>query len=94
MPFTAPAAAVGPSPGPLDQREYNTGRFIGILERLLVYVLVLDNQYEAIGLILAAKRFARFRELDQREFAEYVLIGTLLSVGTAIGIGEAVKGLA
>jgi hypothetical protein len=87
LPPSHPAAA----PRPLDQREYNTGRFIGVLERLLVYVLVLEGQYEAIGLILAAKSFARFRELDQRDFAEYVLIGTLLSVGTAVAIGEAVK---
>lgn len=62
----------------LDQREYNAGRIIGILERWLIYlVLVIEHNYNVIALVLAAKGFARFRQLEQREFAEYVLIGTL-----------------
>lgn len=64
----------------LDAREYNAGRIIGMLERLLLFILILLNQFGAIGLIIAAKAFARFKALDIREFAEYVLIGTLLSV--------------
>jgi hypothetical protein len=88
-----PPLRPGAPPQRLDLREYNAGRFIGVLERLLVYVFVLQGQYAAIGLILAAKSFARFRELDRREFAEYVLIGTLLSVGGAVLVGEAVKAL-
>jgi hypothetical protein len=63
----------------IDKREYNAGRVIGILERVLIYYLVMNAQFAAIGLILAAKGFTRFRELEKREFAEYVLIGTLLS---------------
>jgi hypothetical protein len=63
----------------IDKREYNAGRIIGILERVLIYYFVLNAQYAAIGLILAAKSFTRFRELEKREFAEYVLIGTLVS---------------
>jgi len=77
----------------LDQREYNAGRFIGVLERLLVYGFVLQDQYAAIGLILTAKSFARFKEMDERDFAEYVLIGTLLSVSSAVLVGETVKAL-
>jgi hypothetical protein len=75
----------------IDLREYNAGRYIGVVERLLVYVFVLQGQYAAIGLVLAAKGFARFREMDQREFAEYVLIGTLLSMACAVLVAEAVK---
>lgn len=63
----------------IDKREYNAGRVIGILERVFIYYFVLNAQFEAMGLILAAKSFARFRELEERKFAEYVLIGTLLS---------------
>ncbi|NIM14808.1 MAG: hypothetical protein GTO45_22700 [Candidatus Aminicenantes bacterium] len=63
----------------IDEKEYNAGRFIGILERILIYIFVLENQYAAVGLILAAKGFARFKELENRNRAEYVLIGTLLS---------------
>lgn len=63
----------------IDKREYNAGRIIGILERVLIYYFILNAQYAAIGLILAAKSFTRFRELEKRKFAEYVLIGTLVS---------------
>lgn len=63
---------------PNDQ-EYNAGRVIGILERMLIYFFVINAQFSAIGFILAAKGLARFKELENRNFAEYVLIGTLLS---------------
>lgn len=71
----------------VNQREYNAGRVIGILERIFVYYFVLNGQLTAIGFILAAKSFARFKDLDQREFAEYVLIGTLLSALLAMLVG-------
>lgn len=74
----------------VNTREYNAGRVIGILERLLIYYLVLNDQFGAIGFILAAKSFTRFRELEKREFAEYVLIGTLLSALLAMAIAGGV----
>jgi len=75
----------------VDKREYNAGRIIGVLERLLIYYFVLINQFAAIGLIIAAKSFARFKDLEKREFAEYVLIGTLLSTMLAIFIAKVVQ---
>lgn len=69
----------------------NPEQAIGMLERLLVYGFVLQGQYAAIGLILAAKSFARFKEMDERDFAEYVLIGTLLSVTSAVAVGELIE---
>jgi len=75
----------------LDEKEYNAGRVIGMLERILIFFFVMISQYAAIGFIIAAKGFTRFKELDQREFAEYVLIGTLLSSLTAIFIAILVK---
>ncbi len=68
----------------IDEREYNAGRVIGMLERILIFFFVFAGQYGAIGFIIAAKGFTRFKELDKREFAEYVLIGTLLSSLLAI----------
>lgn len=68
----------------VDSKEYNAGRFIGILERILIFFFVLVSQYTAIAFIIAAKGFTRFKDLDQREFAEYVLIGTLLSASAAL----------
>ncbi len=69
------------------------GAIIGLLERGLVLTFVLLNQYTAIGLILTAKSIARYKELDNRRFAEYFLIGTLSSVLFAILIGVLAKWL-
>jgi hypothetical protein len=66
--------------------EYNRGRVIGILERLIIFVLVLKGEYGALGFVIAAKSFARFKELDNRKFAEYFLVGTLASVSSAVAI--------
>ncbi len=64
--------------------EYKSGRVIGILERSIVYLAMLSNEYSIIGFILAAKAFARFKELDNKVYAEYVLIGTLASILIAL----------
>lgn len=78
----------------IDQREYNAGRIIGILERWLMYaVIVVSQNYNVIAFILAAKGFARFRQLEEREFAEYVLIGTLASTLVTILISQGVVGV-
>lgn len=74
-----------------DGGEYNTGRLIGMLERIFVFLFVLFSQYTAIGFILAAKGVARFPDFKSRTFAEYVLIGTLLSTLLALAIGYFVK---
>lgn len=74
-----------------DEKEYNTGRLIGILERIFVYIFVLLGQFTAIGFILAAKGVARFQDFKSRTFAEYVLIGTLISTLLAMGVGYFVK---
>lgn len=70
--------------------EYNRGRIIGTLERIVVYALVLRGQYDALGLVLAVKGLARFNNLDQKDFAEYFLIGTFLSVVLAGAIALAI----
>ncbi len=61
------------------------GEAIGILERLLIAALLLVRAEAAIGLVIAAKTLARFKQLDDREFAEYYLLGTLASVAVAVG---------
>ena len=76
---------------PIDKAEYQTGRIIGILERTLIYILILGGQFTAIGFIMAAKGFTRFKELDRRDFAEYVLVGTLCSTLFAVIIGATVR---
>ncbi|PYP70567.1 MAG: hypothetical protein DMD36_06230 [Gemmatimonadetes bacterium] len=65
------------------------GRMIGALERALVLTLILLGEYGAVGWIIAAKSLARFKALEDREFAEYFLIGTLASYLLAVlaGVG-------
>lgn len=71
----------------VDNRELAGGRVIGILERMLVLTLVLIDQWGALGLVFAAKSIARFRELEDRAFGEYYLVGTLSSLLVAIATG-------
>jgi hypothetical protein len=73
--------------------EIGRGRIIGILERSIVFVLVVRGNISAVGLILAAKAIARFKDLDKRDFAEYVLIGTLLSISFAIAVALFLQGI-
>ena len=67
------------------------GRLIGVLERTLLLTLVLSDQWGALALVLAAKSIARFKDLQERSFAEYYLVGTLTSVLVAVATGLAVK---
>jgi len=67
------------------------GMWIGILERALVFVLVLIGKYEVIGLLITAKSLLRFNEKDRPEAkTEYLLIGTLISMVFAIAVGMVV----
>jgi hypothetical protein len=66
----------------------NAGKWIGIIERIIILTLVIQNQYEAIGLLIAAKSLLRFSEANRpEEKTEYLLIGTLISISTAILTG-------
>lgn len=68
----------------------NAGKYIGIMERLLVYIMVLTGNISAVGFLLAAKSVFRFGDLRQahdRKLTEYILIGTLLSFGIALALG-------
>lgn len=70
----------------------SAGKWIGITERVIVLSFVLLNQYAAIGLLVTAKGIIRFNEKDRPEIkTEYLVIGTLLSIGVAIVTGLLVK---
>ncbi len=70
----------------------NAGKWIGIVERIIIFVFVLLNQYSAIGLLVAAKGIIRFNEKDRPEIkTEYLVIGTLLSIGIALITGLLAK---
>jgi hypothetical protein len=70
----------------------NAGKWIGVIERIIVLIFVLKNDYAAISLLLAAKGIIRFNEKDRPEIkTEYLVIGTLLSIGIAIITGLIIK---
>jgi hypothetical protein len=72
------------------------GRTVGKLERLLVYVFVLGGQPEAIGFVVAAKSVFRIGDLtnrDERDHAEYIMVGTLRSFAYALLLALAVRWL-
>jgi hypothetical protein len=62
----------------------NAGKLIGISERFIVLALSLTGQFQAIGLLIAAKSILRFNTTSK---SEYVLVGTLLSFGIALFTG-------
>lgn len=86
----------------------NAGKWIGILERILILTLVYVEQFTAIGFLLTAKSILRL--IDKPEFpenekdpnnkifstrkhTEYVLIGTFLSIASAIATGLIINNL-
>lgn len=69
------------------------GRLIGWLERFLVLTFVLAGDHAAIGLVLAAKGIIRYEEIKNQKVAEYVLIGTMLSLSWAVLVGIVLNGV-
>ncbi|MGO3689766.1 MAG: DUF3307 domain-containing protein [Psychroflexus halocasei] len=68
----------------------NAGQYIGILERLFIFIFIILDQWSAIGLLITAKSVFRFSDLSRakdRKLTEYILIGTLMSFGIAIITG-------
>lgn len=76
----------------LDQKESlkGAGKYIGMLERVFVYLAMITGNAQVIGFLLAAKSVFRFGDLTRskdRKLTEYILIGTLFSFLMAIIIG-------
>lgn len=70
----------------------DAGKYIGILERVLVFIFIVVGHWEAVGFLITAKSVFRFGDLSsskERKLTEYILIGTLISFGIAIFTGLA-----
>ncbi len=67
-----------------DRSLPNAGKLIGIMERFIVFSLILISQFAAVGLIIAAKSILRYKSAHKNE---YILVGTLLSFGIATLFG-------
>ncbi|MDZ7714876.1 MAG: DUF3307 domain-containing protein [Balneolaceae bacterium] len=78
-----------------EQKDFSgldrAGTWIGYLERIIILTFILLQQYSAIGFLIAAKSIFRFsggvKEPHERKYAEYILIGTLISFSLAILLG-------
>jgi hypothetical protein len=73
-----------------DAGEPAVGRVIGVLERWLVLTLAILGHWETLGLLVAAKSIARFKD---KPAAEYFIVGTLLSLLGAVVTAIVVKAL-
>jgi len=62
----------------------NAGLYVGWIERFLVITAIAMQSPALVGLILTGKSIARFPEFKEARFAEYFLIGTLLSVSLSV----------
>jgi len=62
------------------ENEVSLGATIGSMERLLIVILLLLNEYTAIGLVLTGKSVARYNKLS----AEYYIVGTFFSLLSAL----------
>ncbi len=72
----------------------NAGAYIGVLERLFIFMFIVLEQWSGIGFLLTAKSVFRFGDLSRssdRKLTEYILIGTLMSFGLAILIALGYK---
>lgn len=78
----------------VSQGLKNAGKYIGMIERVLICILVYMGQFEAIGLLITGKSILRYDSTHEEKKTEYLLVGTLLSVFLAIATGMLLKTLA
>jgi hypothetical protein len=72
------------------------GLWIGCLERTFLMTFLLLDYLSGIALLLGLKSLFRFGEIKDptnRKETEYILIGTLLSLGFALTVGLAVQAM-
>lgn len=70
------------------------GKVIGYLERTMIFLFVLAGHPTGIGFLIAAKSILRFGEVtdkNNRMEAEYIIIGTLMSIGYGMLISLATR---
>ena len=78
----------GSAPTAAKQSETRiaAGRYIGLLERLLIIIGLVMGSWEVMVAVVALKTVARYKELDEQIPAEYFLVGSLASILWAVVI--------
>ncbi len=77
-----------------SQSLRDAGKYIGILERMFIFISILAGFWQTVGFLIAAKSVFRFGDLTKardRKLTEYILIGTLLSFGIALAVAILVR---
>lgn len=83
----------------LEDSLKDVGKWIGMMERVIILTLMLMHQYAAIGFLITAKSVLRLVDkpdslltgepirFSPRKHTEYVLVGTFLSFSVALFVG-------
>jgi protein-S-isoprenylcysteine O-methyltransferase Ste14 len=77
---------------PKEDGLRKAGAYIGVLERLFIFLFVVLGQWAGIGFLITAKSVFRFGDLSRakdRKLTEYILIGSLFSFLLAVLTGLA-----
>jgi len=75
---------------PKEDGLKKAGAYIGVLERLFIFLFVVLGQWAGIGFLITAKSVFRFGDLSRakdRKLTEYILIGSLFSFLLAVVTG-------
>lgn len=75
--------------GDAETGDAPAGRVIGSLERLVLAIGIITQSWPVFAAVIALKSVARFRELDDKTFAEYFLVGSLFSILWAVMVTAA-----
>lgn len=74
--------------------EGTRGKYIGMMERMLIALFIVFHVHSGFVLLIAMKTLARFKQFDNKDFAEYYLVGTLLSLIIGIVFALMLAGIA
>mgnify|MGYP007130811278 CR=1 FL=1 len=78
----------------LETRRTQRASTLVCWKRLLIFILVLTNSLEGVTFLFAAKSITRYKRIsEEQNFAEYYLIGTLLSIIWALTVGLGLRAI-
>lgn len=60
--------------------KVSVGKYIGMMERFLIFIGLLVGNYTLIIGVIGIKTWVRHKEFSKRNFSEYYLLGSMLSI--------------
>lgn len=89
--LTSFVEAIGQRQSANNSSLENAGIVIGRLERIIMLTFIFLDEFTAVGFVLALKAAYRFKDTDDHARAEYMLLGTFLSLAITIAVGLVAK---